>query len=141
MIVYADSSFIVSLYLSDSHSLEARQRVRQVSSLVFTPLHRAEWFHALGKQQFWGNLTAEKAEEFESQLASDQAAGFWRETTIPDLSFELCVDLARHHGAKLGVRTLDSLHVACALELQAEQFWTFDERQAKLAKAEGLKLS
>jgi predicted nucleic acid-binding protein len=37
------------------------------------------------------------------------------------------------------VRTLDSLHVACALQLKAEQFWTFDERQAKLAKAEGLK--
>jgi len=34
---------------------------------------------------------------------------------------------------------LDSLHVACALELKADRFWTFDERQAKLAKAEGLK--
>jgi len=37
------------------------------------------------------------------------------------------------------VRTLDSLHVACALELKAERFWTFDERQAKLARVEGLK--
>jgi len=54
---------------------------------------------------------------------------------------EVCTDLARRHGAKLGVRTLDSLHVACAVELKAERFWTFDERQAKLAKAEGLKTS
>jgi predicted nucleic acid-binding protein len=37
------------------------------------------------------------------------------------------------------MRTLDSLHVASALLLKAERFWTFDERQAKLAKAEGLK--
>jgi predicted nucleic acid-binding protein len=35
--------------------------------------------------------------------------------------------------------TLDTLHIACALELTAESFWTFDERQARLAKAVGLK--
>jgi predicted nucleic acid-binding protein len=31
--------------------------------------------------------------------------------------------------------------VACALELKAQRFWTFDQRQAKVAKAAGLKLS
>jgi hypothetical protein len=31
--------------------------------------------------------------------------------------------------------------VASALELKAQNFWTFDDRQAKLAKAAGLKLS
>ena len=48
------------------------------------------------------------------------------------------LDLARRHGPTLGIRTLDSLHVACALELKAEKFWTFDERQARLAEAVGL---
>jgi predicted nucleic acid-binding protein len=33
---------------------------------------------------------------------------------------------------------MDSLHVACALEVKAERFWTFDARQLKLAKAVGL---
>ncbi|MGA2250711.1 hypothetical protein [Terracidiphilus sp.] len=41
-------------------------------------------------------------------------------------------------GPTLGVRTLDSLHVACALELGARSFWTFDERQERLAIAAGL---
>ena len=58
---------------------------------------------------------------------------------LAEHAFDLCADLARRYGAKLGMRTLDSLHVACALELNAERFWTFDERQAKLARAEGLK--
>jgi predicted nucleic acid-binding protein len=35
------------------------------------------------------------------------------------------------------MRTLDTLQVAGALELKAERFWTFDGRQAKLAKAQG----
>jgi predicted nucleic acid-binding protein len=43
--------------------------------------------------------------------------------------------------AKVGTRTLDTLHVASALELRATEFWTFDDRQAKLAKAVGLKVS
>jgi predicted nucleic acid-binding protein len=58
---------------------------------------------------------------------------------MPEGVFDICADLARRHGPRLGVRTLDSLHVACALQLKAQQFWTFDQRQAKLAKATGLK--
>jgi predicted nucleic acid-binding protein len=68
-------------------------------------------------------------------------AGRWISVPIPENAFELCAELGRQYGPKLGVRTLDSLHVACALELKADRFWTFDERQAKLAKAKGLKTS
>jgi predicted nucleic acid-binding protein len=74
-----------------------------------------------------------------AQFASDEAANLWSETPLPENAFELCADLARRYGAKLGMRTLDTLHVACALELKVGRFWTFDERQAKLAKAVGLK--
>ncbi|MGH9609315.1 MAG: PIN domain-containing protein [Bryobacteraceae bacterium] len=63
------------------------------------------------------------------------------ETSLPELAFEVCCRLARRHAARLGSRTLDALHVASALELKAERFWTFDERQEKLARAEGLKMS
>jgi predicted nucleic acid-binding protein len=68
-------------------------------------------------------------------------AGRWISLPMPEDAFELCADLARRYGPKYGTRTLDSLHVACALELKAKRFWTFDERQSKLAKAAGLKLS
>ena len=76
-----------------------------------------------------------------SHLENDTLGGTWIETAMPEHAFETCAELARRYGPKLGVRTLDSLHVACALELKAERFWTFDERQAKLARAEGLKTS
>ncbi len=56
-------------------------------------------------------------------------------------AWDTSIDLARRYGPTLGVRTLDSLHVACALELRADRFWTFDERQAKLAEAVGLDTS
>lgn len=73
------------------------------------------------------------------EFEADRAANFWFEIAIPENAFSRCRELAHRHGQRFGMRTLDSLHVACALELKADRFWTFDERQAKLAKAQGLK--
>ena len=67
--------------------------------------------------------------------------GLWAEIELPQNTFEICIELARKHTPRFGVRTLDVLHVAVALELRATQFWTFDDRQAKLAKVVGLKVS
>jgi len=75
------------------------------------------------------------------ELSRDCATNVWALTGFPEAAFTNGAALARTHVAKLGTRTLDSLHVAAALELKAQQFWTFDERQAKLAKAAGLKVS
>ena len=41
---------------------------------------------------------------------------------------------------KLGCRTMDILHVACAIQLSVDQFVSFDNRQKKLAIAAGLTL-
>jgi predicted nucleic acid-binding protein len=136
---YVDTSFIVSLYVTDSHSIDSRQRVQTLSTVWWTPLHSAEWAHAIAQQVFRGTLSPSEAREMYRQLEDDRTDGPWLEVGLPDRALDLCADLARRYGRKLGVRTLDSLHVACALELKAEGFWTFDERQAKLAKAEGLK--
>lgn len=141
MSVYLDSSFVVSLYITDVHSIEARKRILAIPSFTLTPLHIAEWSHALAQQQFWGNLTADKARRVHGDFLADQTSAVWHQIGWPEGAFEICIDLVQKHGAKLGVRTLDTLHVSCALELQAERFWTFDERQAKLAKAAGLKTS
>jgi predicted nucleic acid-binding protein len=138
LIIYADTSFIVSVYVQDGHSAAAQELMNLNPRLWFSPLHLAECFHAIAQQVFYGRITAADAQDIYRHLRSDQTAGLWAETPIPENAFELCADLARRYGPKLGIRTLDSLHVACALELEAEHFWTFDERQAKLAKAEGL---
>ncbi len=60
---------------------------------------------------------------------------------MPELAFERCIELAKQYATRLGMATFDMLHVASALELGAERFWTFDERQAKLARAVGLKIT
>jgi hypothetical protein len=83
-------------------------------------------------------MTPTEADRVHRELAEDRAGGVWPGIEVPDAAFEVCADLGRRHGPKLGVRTLDTLHVAFAVVLQAERFWTFDDRQEKLARAVGL---
>ena len=137
--IYSDSSFFVSMYLRDTHSSAAIALAESQPRLWLTPLHIAECFHAFAQQVYFGRIAASDAERLCDQLNQDRADNIWSESPIPERAFDVCAALARRYGPKIGVCTLDSLHVACALELGADRFWTFDERQAKLAKAEGLK--
>lgn len=138
MIVYADTSFLVSLYVTDQHSIVSRQQVLTAQGLWLTPLHRAEWAHALAQHVFRSELSGVEANELHRQLEQDESNGIWIAASIPEGAFDAWADLGRRYGPKLAVRTLDSLHVATALELKAKRFWTFDDRQRKLAKAVGL---
>lgn len=141
MSVYADSSFYVSIYVDDSHTKTAIERLSRRPRVWLTPLHNAELAHAIAQQVFQRRLTQADADRAYRNFELDRDAGMWESTGFPDAAFGTAIELARAHVARLGTRTLDSLHVAAALELKADQFWTFDERQAKLAKAAGLKVS
>src|SRR5206468_769303 len=57
-----------------------------------------------------------------------------------DAAITRAVSLSTAHTQRLGARAIDLLHVASALALESELFLTTDERQAQLAKAEGLKV-
>jgi predicted nucleic acid-binding protein len=138
--VYADSSFLVSVYVESRHSPATEALLLSRPEVYVTPFLLAEWAHAIAGQIFRGQMSLSTAQQAGLAFENDRKTGVWREAPVPERAFDLCADLARRYGVKLGVRTLDSLHVACALELKADRFWTFDERQSKLAKAEGLKI-
>ncbi len=115
--------------------------MKENARVWFTPLHAAECSHAIAKHVFYRKISLADADLIFEILKRDRADGLWLEMAMPENAFEVCADLGRRYGPKLGMRTLDTLHVACALELRAARFWTFDERQAKLAKAQGPKTS
>ena len=139
MSVYADSSFFVSLYLRDAHFAEARRRIGTQHRIWLTPLHRVEWSHAVAQHVFRRVVSGEDAARVSYDFEADRARGLWVEVEMPARAFDIAVGFAKKHVEQLGGRTLDSLHVASALELAADEFWTFDDRQAKLARAVGLK--
>ena len=138
MATYADSSFVVSLYALDVHSHEAHQRMLQKPIIWLTPINRAELAHSLSRQVFRARIDAATAATAWNAFEHDCGQGLWIVMNLPESVWDRSVDVARRYGPALGVRTLDSLHVGCALELKARKFWTFDERQTRLAKAVGL---
>jgi predicted nucleic acid-binding protein len=138
MAIYADSSFVVSLYVLDVHSHEAHRRMSQKPIVWLTQLNRVELAHSLSRQVFCARIDTATAGVAWRAFEQDCSQGLWIAAELPEKCWETSIGLARRYGPTLGVRTLGSLHVACALELKASWFWTFDERQARLAEALGL---
>lgn len=141
MIVYADSSFLVSSYAGDAHSAEADNRRALLPSILVTLFVRAEVCTALHQQVFQRRVSLAQANSAWQDFEQDCNNGALARIDFPLAALPRTVDLAKLFAPTLGVRTLDSLHVACALELRAERFWTFDDRQARLAEAVGLDTS
>jgi predicted nucleic acid-binding protein len=138
---YADTSFLVSLYIPDAHSAEAERRMASNPVVWLTPFHVAEWTHAVEQQVFRRAASRTEADQAHARFQQHRKGGLWMEAALPESVFDFCAELARRYAASLGLRTLDTLHVASALELKAERFWTFDEQQKKLARAVRLKTS
>jgi predicted nucleic acid-binding protein len=139
--IYADSSFLVSSYIQDSHVTEFLRRISSHPSIWFTPFHEAEVAHAIYLHVFYKKLSLDAAARAWNEFQQDCAEGVWIPVSLPEGAWVTSISLAQKYGPSLGVRTLDSLHVACALELKAQRFWTFDERQTRLAEAVGLNTS
>ena len=141
MNVYADSSFLISPYVQDAHKTEFLRRIARRPAIWLTPFHRAEVASTLSLHVFYRQITHDAARRAWAEFQEDIQAGVWVRAELPASVWDSSIDLARRFGPTLGARTVDSLHVACALELKSRKFWTFDERQAKLAKAVGLDTS
>jgi predicted nucleic acid-binding protein len=139
--IYVDSSFLVAVYLSDIHTPTALRRITKHPAIWFTPFHEVELVHAIAQNVFRGQILPEVAERIYAEIEKDCRAAVWHLVGLPDTAYGTAAKLARIHVPQVGSRTLDTLHVAAALELGAKEFWTFDDRQKKLAKAVGLKAS
>ena len=140
--IYADPSALGVLYLHQPRSREmAAWRFRTQGSLPVTHHGRAEIINAVALALFRGEITEQNAMQAFDHLGDDFEQGhlilaplLWR------AALNRAEGLSKSHTARFGTRASDVLHVACALELKLPHFLTFDERQAKLAKAAGLRL-
>lgn len=142
MVAFADTGFIASLYLEESTSgaADAALGTRR-GPLPLTPLAVLELRNAFNRAVHRQRLTAAERDALWQDVEADIASGFLVPTTLPsDELHHKARQLSDRHTPALGTRTLDLLHVAAALVLEAKEFFSFDERQRKAAASEGLKV-
>ena len=140
--VYVDPSALTRLYLHEPGSREmSAWRTKIGGTLLVTHPGRTEVINAICRAAFLGYLDANGMAGALADFASDFAAGRLRQADILwRAALNRAAELSQNHTPKLGTRTLDVMHVACALELRLRHFLAFDERQQKLASAAGLKV-
>jgi predicted nucleic acid-binding protein len=138
---YADTSFVVSLYASDGNSVIAAAEMEFVAVCMLSDLTSFELVNALACRRFRRDISHEELERSLNAFDRDIASGLFIIHPFPPEIFERASALAREYSPRLGNRALDVLHVAVALLLGATVFYTFDHRQARLARAAGLSVS
>jgi hypothetical protein len=102
---------------------------------------RVEVLNAICRAAFLRQLDPDGLAEALADLTSDFASGHLRQADILwRAALNGAAELSQRYTPRLGTRSLDVLHVACARELRLRCFLTFDERQQQLAAAAGLKV-
>ena len=142
MNAYADTGFVVTLYkLEITSERAAALMAKQTQSVRMSQLGEIEFTNALQLAVFRKDLTPREAMRKKRLFQEDVANGIFTIVPVPAATlFAKTAELAHRHSARLGTRSLDLMHIAAALLLGAETFFSFDERQLKAAKAEGLKV-
>lgn len=138
---YADTGFLLSLYLPESTTAAASAAMKRlVEPLPLISLTMLELRNGLRLAVFRRVITEEERSRCWEQFEDDMAGGVYRRAAVPQSDLhERATRLIEAHSARLGARTLDVLHVAAALQIGAHTLLTFDRRQRALARAAGLR--
>src|SRR5262245_40240641 len=131
MSLYADTSFLFSLYLPDAHSDEATRILQHADVPIWlTPLSELELTNAFQLRRYRHEMSTADIRGAEKAFRSDINHGIYILKSLSASIWERADRLVRRRTFRTGVRTLDILHVASALEFHAKEMLTFDKKLA-----------
>jgi predicted nucleic acid-binding protein len=137
--LYLDTSAFLKLFVREAGSEQVQSLVvAQSEPLPVWEILEMELHNALQLKVFRGELDDVDAEHQYVLFQRRKAKGLY---FVPEIRrAELMDDFRRLSALKprLGGRTMDILHVACACQLGPKLFISFDHRQRKLAEAAGI---
>ncbi len=148
MSVFADTSFLCSLYRRQVHSPKAiafmgtQAGPFPVSSLLLLEFRQSVRFqvrrHSRDKTKGFSGL---EGTQMLKDLQSDLRTKVFEVVAVDWAAVhQLAEELSARYTERNGHRLADILHVATALHLGAAEFLTFDANQERLARAEGMKI-
>ena len=140
MMLYADTGFVCSLYAPDAHTERAIRAVEKTGGpFAYNWLHQIESRNAFRLHVFRREITSAQRNDSLNHFMADLHAGLFTSVNAPQTDVLLEAErLSALYTEKLGVRSLDVLHVALCLVSGCKRFHSFDVPQAGLAKKAGL---
>jgi hypothetical protein len=139
---YGDTGFLLSLYLPETTTSAANAAMQSVKPpVLLTPLGLLELRVALHLAVFRKHIAEAQRKAVWQLIEQDLTAGLLMVAPVPSVAWhDVAAQLAEKYSATIGTRTLDLMHVAAALILDAKLMLSFDARQRKAAECEGLRL-
>lgn len=142
MTAYADTSWWVAYKnSSDRHHPQAVTYFddRSDGVVLWTPWQRAEVFNSFRQLERSGSLPKRPAIDFIRALEKEIRLGYWPHVEFRWIdAIRTANQLSEVHSRDMPIRAMDLLHISIACEVGADEFLTFDEDQANLARAAGL---
>lgn len=141
--VYADTSILASLLMSDSNSEKAMELTSvQCVPLLLNRLLKLEVCNAIRLRVADGDVDESMAAESWDKFEGMERSGFCA-VREPDWDrvMRRSIGMSRAHSSEKRTRTFDIVHVAAALEMGSKEFWSFDKRQRALALEVGLRVN
>lgn len=133
---YCDSSFLCALYLpGDKYEPVARPiAARFTESIPYPTLSELELLNSAHRGIATGLFNRQTCTKILHQIEQDKVSGFLKSCRLAfDAHFAQALDLSERFTATHNCRTLDVLHLAAAVLLEAQKFASFDIRQRKVA--------
>ncbi len=142
MKIYVDTSFLISLYSPDANSVAAARIIQASKNIhLLSTFTELEAINALELRVFRKEISAAQAKSSLRDFEKDLSQGIFQLTRLPEEAFQRAQQISRRTTARLGTRTADVLHIAAALELNADYLYSFDRQQRKLAQTLQLKVN
>ena len=137
--IYLDSSLLFSVHSADTNSREAVRLLQATSEpLAVTQLCEVEVINALSLRIFRGEITIKQAQDSIGDLERNLRNSVFELRLFPENTFTRARTLAQILTPVIGVRSVDLLHVAAALELSCKSLYSFDRKQRLAAQYAGL---
>lgn len=137
--VYSDTSFLMSHFINDEHTDQARFHIHELAAPIrISRLAVLEYENSVWRKVGFDGFRKEHAEKAIREFGEQRRGGwFLMDPVSEEAVWQRAMGLSTIYSTELKVRTLDLIHVALAMELAVDSFWGFDQRQNALARKVG----
>jgi predicted nucleic acid-binding protein len=134
MKIFFDSSALAKRYIEEMGSEKVQELCSEATLIGVSSICLPEIVSALCRLHYHSSITNEQYREAKEALLKDFEDILVCNITPAVISQAVSILETNR------VRTLDALHIACALEWKAEAFATSDVRQSSAARRAGLRI-